>query len=1116
MSDHTQDHYRGLILRDDRFSAANVTISPTAQQAGPVVGEPTVTAGHGYMDLEATGTTPADKVYQVRCVKPGNAKGTTTGGRFAWKNKADPTTSWRDWHPVSFITSSKIWAVHSPTITGSIWPHAITSKDGYVHVVYAVSDSGGTTDGIFVKTLDPATDVWTTVNLGTQAISSSYAAAAPCTILELPTGRLLVLSGGTGYGTIDTFYSDDRGATWARAQAQTTTDEESFGIKVPDQPITTNSTTVHYQAVYHNGYITLVRETIHQPSGANHEIDHYVSEDFGVSWRFVERFQPDNTSLVGSGTSLENVYNPCLVVDELGGVLMLYSTASIANIVKYTRKSTPYAKFAENAEFDTRIGTFHPAGAGAMGNFTACVDQEGYLCVAHQGAALGGSPIANGRGLAYCSRYDLRNPGVLIDDDRSQGSAFYGLSDSGISDQQWPLLSVEPRNGSLLKRSRSTMTPHKDGLMLITGTFSTEEAGQGSSPGYGPDLQLQLGGYSNYGRYGGVGSSVYLPSDTPDNIAAGSSRLTATSTGSTTFSINASGMQMASSATQHFFTRPTASGGIYARCKVTTAASVTGTDIVGNYASISQGGVELRLGKDRAQVFDVGSGYPGTALSAIVTLSNVERDWFVTFKNGTSNDTGWVMYKSPGDQVWTPIEMANNMAAPGSSSIHPYFGHQKVGTVTSIWQSVQFVEGIHNDTDEWQLANYHPVYLYGRPFSLASIYLDAGWSIESKGSAAFVADEWEAGTEYEHPIKVIHPEIAASPRVDWRSTSDDAEVTIEWNLNSGVATRPLSSAIGLHLNEINFKTAYLEGYNGSSWISIGTVNTTADYTGLQYALTGNIVRPGGTATYSAKRYVGLEELRGSYAVFNPGSGSESIHAINHNSQGSYSAVSGTAHAKSAELEVAGDVSAVSATGTLEIREKQATLIAYEAAAAYQKYRLRIPVQDTAEGYFKIGSCLLGPLLVFGQDYSWGRTVAMTANQEITTGRAGDRLVEELAPVRRQVQFAWTEAWDALPIGGDSPTSFDHLTIGSSTGVAVRSDPTIMAGALLRQRGAKEPTVYLPRIPHMVPNTFTAMVLGQDRHIYGRIVSPVTQQTVLGDEGTNEAIVVNQIVIDEEL
>ena len=43
-----------------------------------------------------------------------------------------------------------------------------------------------------------------------------------------------------------------------------------------------------------------------------------------------------------------------------------------------------------------------------------------------------------------------------------------------------------------------------------------------------------------------------------------------------------------------------------------------------------------------------------------------------------------------------------------------------------------------------------------------------------------------------------------------------------------------------------------------------------------------------------------------------------------------------------------------------------------------------------------------------------------------------------------------------------------------------------------------------------------MVLGRERNIYGRVVSPVTQTTVLGDEGTDEVITINQIVIDEEV
>jgi hypothetical protein len=88
-------------------------------------------------------------------------------------------------------------------------------------------------------------------------------------------------------------------------------------------------------------------------------------------------------------------------------------------------------------------------------------------------------------------------------------------------------------------------------------------------------------------------------------------------------------------------------------------------------------------------------------------------------------------------------------------------------------------------------------------------------------------------------------------------------------------------------------------------------------------------------------------------------------------------------------------------------------------------------------------------------------------------------------------------------------------MNASTGLGVRNDPTIMAGALRRLRGAKEPTVFLPRLPDS-GNQSAKMITGRARQVYGRIVSPVTQQTILGDEGTNEVLTINQIVIDEEI
>jgi hypothetical protein len=72
--------------------------------------------------------------------------------------------------------------------------------------------------------------------------------------------------------------------------------------------------------------------------------------------------------------------------------------------------------------------------------------------------------------------------------------------------------------------------------------------------------------------------------------------------------------------------------------------------------------------------------------------------------------------------------------------------------------------------------------------------------------------------------------------------------------------------------------------------------------------------------------------------------------------------------------------------------------------------------------------------------------------------------------------------------------------------------------LRRSRGAAEPVVYLPRI---VPDSSGSpgqdrQILGRDRHLYGRIVSQVTRQAILGDEGESEVQTVNAITIEEEV
>ena len=1127
MADHTQDHYRGLILRDARFSAANATIVPSTAQAGPMVREPLVTSGEGFMDLEATGTSTAGKAFDIQAVKPGNARGTDTGGRFAWRNQADATTSWRGWMPYSFITGASVFGVETSTRISVAWPHAITTKDEFVHVVYSEmqSSGSGTPSSLKVRTLNPSTDAWSTVQIGTGSI------AGPCTIVELPSGRLLVLVNPISQASIDSWYSDDRGATWARAQSHSDSASETYGIVGSD--LGDVDAVIHYQAVYHVGYITLIREVVDLTvSPERHEIDHYVSEDFGASWKLIERYQPQLGATTGSGTSLAHVYDPRLVVDLTGGVLLIYADRSAHTATSrklyYSRKNTPFAAFSDHLEFGSRLAK-EPDQVDTQGRFVACVDPEGFLCVPQQSFKDGSN---NKRGMAWLGRYDLTDPSALVTDGRTHSQGFYHMSDTAAADIQWELFSqVGETVGTWTQLTdtinRSTVTHYKDRLLIIAGSTSENEGGQ-STTGRGSPMLVELGGYQSFDMAGGISTSTgttgrngftYIPTDTPDSVAADVTNFSPLGTATNTaFDVDITGLLIDTSpAGDHYFIfNETCSAG-WARVRGRTVAGVVAGEITSQYASLGIGsplGVEIRFGRDRAQVWDTTPGYgSAVAISNLLTLDDEDRDWMISWDDSGANPAAWVMYKAPADQVWTRVAMTADLSTSPTST-GGWFGHRVTGTYSSTWNFVQFANTMRPDLRDWTEADYHPIRQYGRPFSVYPTYLDAGWQLESKGSAAFVDDTWTAATGYEFPISAAHPEVAGSPRIEWRSTAT-TEISIEWNLNSGADARPLSPALGLHLTGINFKTAHLEGWNGAAWVSIGTLDASSDYSGLSYSLSGNVVRPRPSGTYSALRYVELEELAGSYAVFDPGGGSQSIHKISHNSEGSFSAASGTVHSKPAELEVGGDVSAVAATGSLEVWEDAATLIIYSHTAVYEKYRLRMPAQSTAEGYFKIGAIVCGPLLIFGTDYSWGRTIALEPNQEITTGRSGDRIVEELGPLRRQVQFAWTEGWDARPTGGSSPIDFDHISMTSTSGAGVRNDPTIMAGALRRLRGAKEPTVFLPRLPDS-GNQTTKMITGRARQVYGRVVSPVTQQTILGDEGTSEVLTINQIVIDEEI
>src|SRR5690606_8508715 len=75
-------------------------------------------------------------------------------------------------------------------------------------------------------------------------------------------------------------------------------------------------------------------------------------------------------------------------------------------------------------------------------------------------------------------------------------------------------------------------------------------------------------------------------------------------------------------------------------------------------------------------------------------------------------------------------------------------------------------------------------------------------------------------------------------------------------------------------------------------------------------------------------------------------------------------------------------------------------------AAYEK--LRILCQTGWGSPVQVGTIVVGPVLLWGQEYSYGRVQQTTPNVTLTTARGGARHARREGPARRSVEFGWSE------------------------------------------------------------------------------------------------------------
>jgi hypothetical protein len=160
-------------------------------------------------------------------------------------------------------------------------------------------------------------------------------------------------------------------------------------------------------------------------------------------------------------------------------------------------------------------------------------------------------------------------------------------------------------------------------------------------------------------------------------------------------------------------------------------------------------------------------------------------------------------------------------------------------------------------------------------------------------------------------------------------------------------------------------------------------------------------------------------------------------------------------------------------------------------------RIIITSDWTAEGYFKIGTMVAGPLVITSPQYGRGRTIEFSANVLESESTNGTLYTRKQGQGGRIVRISWTDGVDTSALNASSarPNHYSYFT--GSPIAAAGSAPTSMMGLIAYINGASEAVVYLPSI-----ETFPSGVVKYNRyheHMLCTLGNTVQIDHVIGDE-----------------
>lgn len=1065
MSEIVKSRYQGILVPDERFSLDKLTASDHAtapssySQAGPKPGIPAAQQSTR-MVLQASGEQPAGGDLEVHSVRAGHP-GLERAG-YLWSDQSIASPVEYGWDVPQLMTGwgHLFWSTDATELAAT--PSVIRLQSGKL---LAAGLQDKTTFHQTIKSYDPdAVTKWSTV--GTVAPDNPTAQSGPG-LCQLPSGRvLLFLAQGT---QVDCYFSDDDGVSW-----------EPYSYRVLDVPVLRDDIR-QIRADYSGGEVLLLIQYNHPTIETAAQ---YASDDLGG--RFTQIVADWNDAFVGVEEA--NFLN---IVSLDSGFLVVYHAIQGAD--GYCRSREIGSAFSSVIEAES-VDIANGVGPSGKPGLAAYSDDSGVIYA-----------IYKQTGSTYSDLKIARSD--------SGGAAWESVSTEGafssgalaVSLQQYAAASVAGHGVVLARWSNgsSAEDPQSLGVVYLGGHSTHTGPAEVGTVTFSDSEYVSFSRNTDLGISGGSWLPIAVPGDV--NWTVGGTGSDALTSGK---------LELVTSGAQRFFYR-----------------NMSGDDDID------------RIFAEFALEIDDGDGDTATnQIGALLLLGNGANKWEVVIN---ASSAGWALYDVAGAQIggtvttditkqthirvameqgqiktwWAPrsnVTYRNWTEGPGGAvsptasadASRVQWGHSHLGSNTSRWGMVGYCfwpkfwsPTSHQYASSWST----PDDLHPRSYSTEPSQIVDKTRVAAVAGPTRYGERWRVQTDYDYPTRALFPTNAPSPRAAWRST-DTTEQILAWDISELTSARIENTSLACVLLGINFKTAVLEKNVGGVWSTVCTINAAEGFESLRFEREGGVVFPESFGSaHKAGRYVMYDELPG--GTFYDATNTK-YRKITENTEGAWT----NEPAKQPFVTIAGADDTEAISGDCEIWAPNAAGIAHSYTSNARFYRLRIPAQTTADGYFEIGQMAVGPLAVFGSQYGRGRQIVARNNTEQINLPNGEVRARKRGPQAREVEFAWTTGVDATQINQADPVP-DYVAAGAGQMpmASLKDTLYLMDGVIRRQGGAGKPVVYFARI---AADSTDDQTNNPREFVYGRITGNATRSNILGDEEKTDLDRLNTITIQE--